>query len=73
MFRKGTTLLRKLVAFANEKPKKLIVPIHEDMIQKKFWDKHSELLDSKVKPIPYPLDKDSTNNLIRYQIERKSS
>lgn len=48
MFRKGTILLRKKIAVpGSEAKRKLIVPVYDDLIQDKFWKKHSELLGKK--------------------------
>lgn len=49
MFRKGTILLRKKVRledFANKR--QLIIPLHEDMINDKFWKQHGELLGKYI-------------------------
>lgn len=71
MFRKGTTLLRKKVKLADGKSLSLIVPVFEDMIGDKFWETHTELLDSKVKHSD-PLDLGDTINhsVVQFQIEK---
>lgn len=57
MYRKGTILLRKKVRLSEETnaAQQLIVPIYDDLIQEKFWNKHSELLGKNVNDI-YELD-----------------
>ncbi|XP_022914191.2 probable tRNA(His) guanylyltransferase [Onthophagus taurus] len=46
IFKKGTILLRKKVLNPkSQKNKTTIIPLHEDLIGDKFWEKHSEILN----------------------------
>ena len=47
MFRKGTILLTKQVKFECSKKKKIVIPIHDDLIREQFWKDHDELLERK--------------------------
>ncbi|SPP90016.1 probable tRNA(His) guanylyltransferase [Drosophila guanche] len=51
MYRKGTILLRKRVISSgdnDEKGRKAIVPLHEDLISSHFWKSHTEILGKYV-------------------------
>lgn len=51
MFRKGTTLIRKLMNFPNQKESRLVIcPYHGDIIKNKFWEQHTEILSMKSVP-----------------------
>lgn len=47
IFRKGTILLTKKIILEGEKKKKIVIPIHDDLIKEKFWLDHDELLEKK--------------------------
>ncbi|KAL3282289.1 hypothetical protein HHI36_005477 [Cryptolaemus montrouzieri] len=48
IFKKGTILLRKKIRSPNSDHfKKVIIPLHEDLISEKFWNIHSEILTIK--------------------------
>ncbi|XP_034252335.1 probable tRNA(His) guanylyltransferase [Thrips palmi] len=47
MYRKGTTLLRKVVNAPAAKPRHVILPFHTDLFNDKFWNEHSEILGLK--------------------------
>lgn len=49
MFRKGTTLLRKVVNSLPPagKPRQVVLPFHTDLFNDKFWKEHSEILELK--------------------------
>ncbi|RZB73456.1 tRNA(His) guanylyltransferase [Asbolus verrucosus] len=48
MYRKGTILIRKRIKNPEHgKMRQVILPLHEDMIQDNFWQKHSEILAIK--------------------------
>lgn len=44
IFRKGTTLLRKLIPNETAQSKIQIVPVTVDMIGDRFWKEHPELI-----------------------------
>lgn len=45
VFKKGTILLKKCIKhLKNDKIRKVVVPLHEDLIQDKFWQINSEVL-----------------------------
>ncbi|XP_077291019.1 tRNA-histidine guanylyltransferase [Arctopsyche grandis] len=70
MFKKGTILLRKKVIDPlNDNKSSLIVNIHEDMIQEKFWKTHSELLENKA-PQMYELPQE-IHSLILEQLNKR--
>ena len=51
MFRKGTILVRKIVHVPSlNQEAKLIIPLHESLIDDAFWVTHHELLSGK--PVP---------------------
>ncbi|XP_001657323.2 probable tRNA(His) guanylyltransferase [Aedes aegypti] len=71
MFRKGTVLLKKKTAVADNKSLSLIVPLFDDMIGDKFWQTHPELLDGKLKQNnPLDIGGDIDHVLVQYQIEK---
>lgn len=46
MYRKGTTLLRKRIKHPlHGKMRQVILPLHTDMIQEKFWQENKEILE----------------------------
>ncbi|KAK0091711.1 hypothetical protein PV326_002796 [Microctonus aethiopoides] len=47
MFRKGTTLIKKLLPDGDGKTKLSVLQIHDDIIGDKFWNENSELLAKK--------------------------
>lgn len=74
MFRKGTTLLRKEVRDQlADKDRSVVVDIHQDMIQEKFWQTHSEILDKKSKSgEPYePEGGVALSQLVQEQLDRR--
>lgn len=49
MYRKGTTLVRKIVYDDKvNKERQVIIPIHVDMIHESFWKQNSEILTMKA-------------------------
>ncbi|XP_974895.2 probable tRNA(His) guanylyltransferase [Tribolium castaneum] len=49
MFKKGTILIRKRIKSPKHgKARLVILPLHEDLIQDKFWEKNSEILAIKT-------------------------
>ncbi|XP_025829713.1 probable tRNA(His) guanylyltransferase [Agrilus planipennis] len=51
MFKKGTILIRKRIKIPDQNKSRLvIVPLYEDLMQDKFWNEHSELLEIKSPP-----------------------
>jgi tRNA(His) guanylyltransferase len=48
MYRKGTILITKQIQLDSEKKKKVVIPIHDDLIKEKFWTEHDELLERKT-------------------------
>jgi tRNA(His) guanylyltransferase len=47
IFRKGTILLTKQIKVDGEKKKKIVIPIHDDLIKEQFWKENDELLERK--------------------------
>lgn len=48
MYRKGTILLRKRINIPNDsRCHTIVIPLYEDVIQPKFWERHLELLAMK--------------------------
>lgn len=48
IFKKGTILLRKKIKHPkHQKTQQVILPLHEDLIQDKFWEVNSEILSIK--------------------------
>jgi len=52
MYRKGTILLTKKIKVDGDRTKKIVIPIHDDLIREKFWKEHEELLERKS-PKPF--------------------
>lgn len=68
MYRKGTILLRKKIIHPSVRSKQVILPLHVDMIQDKFWEEHNEILNiSKPTTYNWPESQD-VPNLILAQI-----
>lgn len=54
MYRKGTILLNKKVKI-DDQNRNCVIPLHVDLIKKKFWDEHDEILDRKsIKSFEFP-------------------
>ena len=68
IFRKGTILLRKQIALDEKRKRKIIIPIHGDLIKNTFWNEHDELL-IKGNPKMYEF-KDSLPELVTVQLEQ---
>ncbi|KAK9869358.1 hypothetical protein WA026_003115 [Henosepilachna vigintioctopunctata] len=67
IFRKGTILLRKRIKKPNsEHFKRVIVPLHEDLIGEKFWNTHSEVLS--IKPGQDYYFNDTLPDLVKCQL-----
>lgn len=47
IYRKGTILLTKQIKVSADKTRKIVIPIHDDLIREKFWKEHDELLEKK--------------------------
>lgn len=49
LFRKGTTLLKKIIKDPLKDPKKCLVifPFYKDLIKNKFWEENAEILNGK--------------------------
>lgn len=60
IYKKGTTLLRKRIKNPrNEKMRQVVLPLHIDMIQDKFWSDNHEILDITTPGVyEWPVDKD---------------
>lgn len=68
IFRKGTILLRKQVALDENRKRKMIIPIHGDLIKNTFWNEHDELL-IKGNPKMYEF-KDTLPELVNAQLDQ---
>ena len=66
IFRKGTILLKKQISLDEKRKRKLVIPIHDDLIKNSFWNEHDELL-TKAEPKMYEF-KDSLPALVTSQI-----
>lgn len=72
MFRKGTTLLRKDVLDPlADKKRTVVVDIHQDMIQDKFWQTHSEIFDKKSKSGEPYQPEGGVSKLVQEQLDRR--
>lgn len=47
MYRKGTILVTKQIKIDGDKKKKVVIPIHDDLIKEQFWTENDELLERK--------------------------
>ena len=48
IFRKGSILITKQVKIGESSKKKVVIPIHDDLIKESFWQQHDELLERKT-------------------------
>ncbi|CAD6225336.1 GSCOCG00005627001-RA-CDS [Cotesia congregata] len=49
IYRKGTTIIKKLIPDENGKMKSTVLILNEDIIGDRFWKEHPEILDPKAK------------------------
>lgn len=47
IYRKGTILLTKQIKVDQDRKRKVVIPIFDDLIKEKFWKEHDELLTKK--------------------------
>ncbi|KAG5680835.1 hypothetical protein PVAND_010317 [Polypedilum vanderplanki] len=72
IFRKGTILLTKQIKIDEEnRTRKMVIPIYDDLIREKFWKEHDELLEKKSpKYYEFPLE-EPLPELVRQLLELK--
>lgn len=66
MYRKGTILLTKQIKIDENRTRKIVIPIYDDLIKEKFWKEHDELLPRKTpKYYEFPSDLQPFPDLVK--------
>lgn len=62
---------KKLKHTSDEKRHYAVIPLHEDLIQDEFWERHSELLDLKPPGIFEWPEGERLSDIVTWQLDKR--